>query len=168
MPSAGPPCFLDPALFGLNVIDGDEASIFPDQRAFLERLDAAGHTGIMNVPGTTIELTADGSFDVTHPFPDSEVAAIFDAKRDYLERYQADWMPWLDELKTTWPSPDTDVVATLKTWWEPLLAAGPDAVSAGRRQRPDPRLPGRRIGRRRRHARHPRRLRGGGGARVGR
>jgi UDP-MurNAc hydroxylase len=38
VPSAGPPCFLDPALFGFNVIDGDELSIFPDQREFMDRL----------------------------------------------------------------------------------------------------------------------------------
>ena len=31
VPSAGPPCFLDAELFGLNMIDGDELSIFPDQ-----------------------------------------------------------------------------------------------------------------------------------------
>ncbi len=42
VPSAGPPCFLDPELFGFNVIDGDELSIFPDQRAFLDRLRRTG------------------------------------------------------------------------------------------------------------------------------
>ncbi len=42
VPSAGPPCFLDPELFHLNVIDGDELSIFPDQTVFIERLAAAG------------------------------------------------------------------------------------------------------------------------------
>ena len=38
VPSAGPPCFLDPELFHLNVITGGEPSIFVDQRVFLERL----------------------------------------------------------------------------------------------------------------------------------
>jgi len=33
VPSAGPPAFLDPELFHLNVIDGDELSIFADQVA---------------------------------------------------------------------------------------------------------------------------------------
>ena len=42
VPSAGPPAFLDPELFHLNVIDGDELSIFPDQRIFLDRLAARG------------------------------------------------------------------------------------------------------------------------------
>ena len=38
VPSAGPPCFLDPELFHLNVVTGDEPSIFVDQRTFLARL----------------------------------------------------------------------------------------------------------------------------------
>ena len=38
VPSAGPPCFLDESLFHLNVINGDEISIFPDQRDFMNRL----------------------------------------------------------------------------------------------------------------------------------
>ena len=51
VPSAGPPCFLDPELYHLNVIRGDEPSIFVDQRTFLERLAASGHQGILAVPG---------------------------------------------------------------------------------------------------------------------
>ena len=42
VPSAGPPAFLDDDLFALNMIDGDELSIFPDQTAFLARLAAVG------------------------------------------------------------------------------------------------------------------------------
>ena len=68
VPSAGPPCFLDPDLFGLNMIDGDELSIFPDQTAFLERLDRAGHRGVLNMPGTCIEVTPD-SLEIIHPVP---------------------------------------------------------------------------------------------------
>ncbi len=45
VPSAGPPVFLDDELFHLNMIRGDELSIFPDQRAFLARLERAGHRG---------------------------------------------------------------------------------------------------------------------------
>src|SRR5215203_1711708 len=71
VPSAGPPVFLDPELFHLNVIDGDELSIFPDQRVFLDQLTAAGHTGILAIPGTAIDLTDDGLV-VTHPMPDDE------------------------------------------------------------------------------------------------
>jgi UDP-MurNAc hydroxylase len=122
VPSAGPPAFLDEDLFALNVIDGDEMSIFPDQTHFLRRLAAAGRHGIMNVPGTTIEVGPE-SLEVTHPVDDVE--AIFADKRTYLSAYQADWTPWLDELKASWNAPSTDLLATLQEWWHPLLEMAP-------------------------------------------
>ncbi|MEY4069267.1 MAG: hypothetical protein RLZZ332_1603, partial [Actinomycetota bacterium] len=70
VPSAGPPCFLDDELFGFNMIDGDEISIFPDQTVFLERLANAGRHGVMNVPGTTIVARA-GELQVSHPQGDT-------------------------------------------------------------------------------------------------
>lgn len=124
VPSAGPPCFLDDDLFGLNMIDGDELSIFPDQRSFLARLAAADRFGIMNIPGTAIDVTA-GSIAVTHPMPQPDVDAIFSDKRTYLRRYQADWRPWLDDVKAGWRMPGTDLAATLRQWWEPLLDMAP-------------------------------------------
>jgi len=122
VPSAGPPAFLDDDLFALNMIDGDELSIFPDQTAFLARLAAVGRSGIMNVPGTTIDIGAD-SIEVAHPVADVE--AIFTDKRSYLRQYQADWKPWLDELKASWNPPSTDLLTTLQEWWEPLLEMAP-------------------------------------------
>ena len=77
VPSAGPPCFLDPELFHLNVVDGEEPSIFCDQRTFLDRLARSGHRGILAVPGTAIEV---GPVDIAvrHPFPEADVDAIFE------------------------------------------------------------------------------------------
>jgi len=124
VPSAGPPAFLDDDLFALNVIDGDEMSIFPDQTVFLRRLADAGRHGVLNMPGTTIDIGPD-SIDITHPMPADDVAAIFTDKRSYLERYQADWKPWLDNLKASWVRPETDLVSTSQEWWEPLLAMAP-------------------------------------------
>lgn len=129
-PSAGPPCFLDPELFGLNMIDGDESSIFPDQSKFLAMLAEAGRTGASNIPGTTIEIVTDDDSDgnritIEHPIPDADVDAIFDDKRSYLERYQADWMPWIDTMKTNWTAPTTDLLTSLANWWEPLLEIAP-------------------------------------------
>jgi UDP-MurNAc hydroxylase len=124
VPSAGPPAFLDPDMFGLNVITGDEPSIFPDQRAFLARLDAAGHRGILAIPGTEIEVGAD-DITVRHPIAEADVARIFDEKESYLKQYQADWLPWLDEQKATWKAPSTDLLPTLRAWWEPLLRMAP-------------------------------------------
>ena len=129
VPSAGPPCFLDPELFQFNVIDGDEVSIFPDQREFIARLEAIGRRGIMNVPGTAIQLSKDESGStqarIEHPFDEETVRSIFTAKRAYLESYQADYLPWLDEMKSMWAEPTPNLLQTIKSWWEPLLAMAP-------------------------------------------
>lgn len=133
VPSAGPPCFLDEELFGLNVITGDELSIFPDQRSFLARLDESGHSGILAIPGTEITVEP-GSIVVDHPMSEAAVAAIFDDKERYLRSYQADWADWLVKLKAGWNPPSTDLLSTLKAWWEPLLRMAPtlrSAVGAG-------------------------------------
>jgi UDP-MurNAc hydroxylase len=124
VPSAGPPAFLDPELYGFNMITGDELSIFPDQRVFMQRLATAGRTGVLAIPGTAIDITPD-AITVTHPMPDTEVRAIFEHKDDYLRRYQADWMPWLEAMKRNWASPTPDLLDTLRAWWEPLLALAP-------------------------------------------
>ncbi len=124
VPSAGPPCFLDPELFGLNMIDGDEMSIFPDQTVFLSMLDDASRTGLLNIPGTTIEVSPT-AIDVIHPAPQPDVEAIFTNKRAYLETYQADWMPWIDDMKAGWRALDIDLLAELQRWWEPLLDMAP-------------------------------------------
>ena len=124
VPSAGPPAFLDPELYGFNMITGDELSIFPDQRVFMQRLAAAGRHGVLAIPGTAIDITPEG-ITVTHPMPDAAVAAIFEHKDDYLRRYQADWLPWLEAMKRDWASPTPDLLDTLRAWWEPLLALAP-------------------------------------------
>ena len=124
VPSAGPPAFLDPELFRFNMITGDELSIFPDQLSFMTRLAAAGHRGILAIPGTAIDIAA-GSITVEHPIADAEIDAIFDHKDDYLRQYQHDWMPWITEMHRSWDPPSTDLLATLKAWWEPLLAMAP-------------------------------------------
>ena len=125
VPSAGPPAFLDPDLFGLNMITGEEFSIFPDQVAFMDRLSDAGHTGILAIPGTCIEVTPD-RIDVTHPCGADELRSIFEDKESYLRDYQSDWLGWIDERKGRWNAPTPDLVSVLKEWWEPLLAIAPN------------------------------------------
>ena len=136
VPSAGPPVFLDDELWHLNVISGDEPSIFPDQRIFLERLAAAGHTGVLNIPGTAIDVSPTG-ITATHPTPyvdEADVlAAVFTDKEAYLRRYQADWKQWLSDERAGWATPTTDLLGALKRWWEPLLRIAPtlrDAIGA--------------------------------------
>jgi len=124
VPSAGPPAFLDPALFHLNMVTGDELSIFPDQRSFLSRLEQAGHRGIMAIPGT--EITVDhGEITVRHPIPDDQVASIFTDKANYLRAYQADWADHLAAERASWYQPTDDLLDVLAAWWEPLLRMAP-------------------------------------------
>jgi UDP-MurNAc hydroxylase len=126
VPSAGPPCFLDPELFHFNVITGDEPSIFVDQRTFLARLLAAGHEGVLAIPGTAIEIGGGDGIGVVHPIADDQVAAIFERKGEYLAGYQADWSAWLKSMHAHWAAqPETELVPALQEWWRPLLAACP-------------------------------------------
>ena len=125
VPSAGPPCFLDPELFGLNVITGEELSIFPDQLSFLSRLSERDRTGILAIPGTEIRVSPE-AIAVVHPLPDAEVDAIFHDKRAYLERYQNDWSEWLRTHKATWHANTETLLETIRAWWEPLLAMAPN------------------------------------------
>lgn len=125
VPSAGPPAFLDPELFGLNMITGNELSIFPDQSQFIERLDQIGRESILAIPGTTIDITPLG-LTVTHPLPDEDVAAIFAEKAEHLHRYQSDWLPWIEKQKEQWNQPTNDLLDVVTNWWEPLLEIAPN------------------------------------------
>ena len=129
VPSAGPPAFLDPDLFGLNMITGEELSIFPDQRSFLDRLAAAGRRGILAIPGTEITIEG-GEITVTHPMPDERVEAIFTDKERYLRTYQADWMATIAAERGSWHEPTPTLTETLQTWWEPLMKMAPTLCAA--------------------------------------
>ena len=129
VPSAGPPCFLDPDLFHLNVISGDEPSIFPDQTEFLRRLTAVGRGGVLNIPGTAIDVV-DGRLGVVHPVDDAQVATIFTDKRTGLLSYQADWSDWLSDHRSSWAPAAPNLTGRLADWWEPLLTMAPTLRSA--------------------------------------
>jgi len=129
VPSAGPPCFLDDELFHLNMINGDEISIFPDQTKFLSRLrDIGRDNDILAIPGTSIEVSPT-KISVSHP-TDANLERIFAEKEDYLRRYQEDWATWLRNEKNKWQLPPTDILATLQAWFEPLLALAPSLRAA--------------------------------------
>ncbi len=122
VPSAGPPCFLDEDLFALNMVTGNEASIFPDQTEFQRRLSDEGRlNAATTIPGTTF-LVLGGGVTVEQPMSGEDITRIFTHKAEYLRAYQADWAQWLADTKATWPSPSTDIIATLKLWFEPLMA----------------------------------------------
>jgi UDP-MurNAc hydroxylase len=126
-PNAGPPCFLDPELFSLNDTDRDAANIFPDASVFLEFLSDHGHCeGRLLIPGSTADLRGgtDGGGStcaVTHPFPLAEVEAIFADKQRYLDRYGDRQRSVIASQRASWAAPEMDVLAELKSWFEPLL-----------------------------------------------
>jgi len=122
VPSAGPPCFLDDKLFGFNMIEGNEISIFPDQTEFVARLAKVQRRAILNVPGTTIE-TSHGEVMVEHP--NIDINAPFNDKRNYLRQYQYDWQQWLTKEKTSWPTKSSAFQPRLAAWWQPLLLRAP-------------------------------------------
>ena len=130
VPSAGPPCFLDEDLVAVNMIDGDELSIFPDQTEFIARLTRHGNNNaVMNIPGTAI-LVSPAEIRIGHCVSDDEVQRPFVHKRDYLLEYQADWATWLRNTKASWLVSNTNLVSELQAWWEPLLAMAPSLRGA--------------------------------------
>ena len=87
------------------------------------------------------------------PAPTPRRAHLRPTRRPTCASYQADWLPWIGELKAGWTKhDDVDLMPTLQAWWEPLLAMAPTlraAVGAAcllraRRRRRADRLPGRR------------------------
>lgn len=127
IPSSGPPCFLDPEIFGFNWITGEEGTIFPDATELERRLRAAGiDTMRLLTPGGTI-TTAPGYLDVVNP---AGAMRAYEDKASYLREYQADWMPWLERAKASWPPPSGGLLAELESWWEPLLAQAPTLRAA--------------------------------------
>jgi UDP-MurNAc hydroxylase len=130
VPSAGPPCFLDEDLFSINMIAGDELSIFPDQTEFIARLARHGNSkAVMNIPGTAISVSPT-EVQVQHCVSDDAVERPFTHKREYLLKYQADWAEWLRDTKASWLVSNLNLVNELQAWWEPLLAMAPSLRGA--------------------------------------
>jgi UDP-MurNAc hydroxylase len=118
-PIAGPPCFLDEALWQFNDIHGDEGNIFPDQLVFLDHMAELGYgNGVLLLPGSISEVGVDG-IDTTHPVPD--VRAFFADKPAYLRDLADRKRPIVEAEKASWSHPEINVLAELKTRVEPLL-----------------------------------------------
>ncbi|HMJ81207.1 MAG TPA: Rieske (2Fe-2S) protein, partial [Candidatus Dormibacteraeota bacterium] len=133
VPSAGPPCFLDDDLFEQNDLHDDPDNIFPAQPVFIDYVRERGRDARLMLPGSVGMLERDGggvSFEVRHPLPDDEAAAIFEDRVAYLRRYQADVRPRLEAERASWAGPRLDLVTELKAWFEPLLAEA-DLICAG-------------------------------------
>jgi UDP-MurNAc hydroxylase len=120
-PSAGPPCFLDDDLFHFNDFDHDPSNIFPDATVFLDFMrEHEAENGHLTIPGSVATFEG-GECRVEHPVSDDEVLAIFSDKRGYIEDYKALKQPVIDEIKSSLPRGEVDILPELREWFEPLL-----------------------------------------------
>jgi UDP-MurNAc hydroxylase len=127
IPSAGPPCFLDPELRDLNDDHGDPANIFPDQMVFLEQLRNNGHDhGLLMMPGSAAEFAGTQLNSHQHPLPTEQVEAIFTTgKADYIADYAARMAPVLAAEKARWaPAAGDSLLEPLRAVFEPIMLAG--------------------------------------------
>ncbi len=126
IPSAGPPCFLDPELRHLNDDRGDPDNIFPDQMVFLDQLRGNGHSGgLLLIPGSTAEFAAGQLESLTHPLPSDQVETIFTTgKADYLADYAARKAPVLAAEKAGWAdAAGGSLLEPLRSVFEPVMLA---------------------------------------------
>lgn len=122
VPSAGPPMFLDDDLFHLNDFENHESNIFPDQTVFIKYLREHGiENGHLLIPGSAATVNGDDC-SVSHQTSDDEVERIFSDKRGYLEELRDLWRPELKAEKASWPRGEVEILPSLKSWFEPLLA----------------------------------------------
>ena len=142
VPSAGPPCFLDPALRDLNDDQGDPANIFPDQIVFLDQMRRHGHDGgLLMIPGSTADLTGSQLNSLTHPVGDPE--SIFTTgKAAYIEEYAQRQAPVLAAEKAAWAPADGDpLLEPLRALFEPIMLQS-DQICDGIGYPVELRLPG--------------------------
>ena len=125
IPSAGPPCFLDPELRGLNDDSGDPANIFPDQMVFLDQMRAHGHRrGLLMMPGSEASFVGSQLDSLCHPLPDADVEAIFTTgKADYIAGYAERMAPVLAAEKASWaPADGEPLLEPLRALFEPIMS----------------------------------------------
>ena len=125
VPSAGPPCFLDPELRDLNDDHDDPANIFPDQMVFLDQMRANGHDGgLLLIPGSTADFTGSQLNSLHHPMPDDDVHAIFTTgKADYIADYAERMAPVLAAEKARWaPAEGESLLEPLRARFEPIMS----------------------------------------------
>ncbi len=121
VPFAGPPCFLDEDLFGLNDLTGDPANTFPDQMVFLDYLRERGiEGGQLMTPGAVLDV-GPGHCEVSWPAGFEQAVEPFTDKARYLSGYAARMRDKIATGKRCWPAGGIDVLAELKAWFEPLL-----------------------------------------------
>ena len=124
VPSAGPPCFLDPELRHLNDDRRDPANIFPDQIVFLDQMRVHGHDrGLLMMPGSTADFTGSELNSLSHPLPDDQVEAIFTTgKAAYITDYAERMAPILAAERASWaPAAGEPLLEPLRALFEPIM-----------------------------------------------
>ncbi len=125
IPSAGPPCFLDPDLRELNDDRGDPANIFPDQVVFLNQMRRHGHhRGLLMIPGSTADFSGSKLDSLRHPMTDEDVLAIFTTgKAGYIDAYAKRMAPVLAAEKARWaPAAGEPMLEALRARFEPIMS----------------------------------------------
>jgi UDP-MurNAc hydroxylase len=125
IPSAGPPCFLDPELRALNDDRGDPANIFPDQAVFLDQMRAHGDDrGLLMIPGSEATFCGPQLISLTHPLRDDEMAVIFTTgKAAYIADYADRMAPVLADEKAGWaPAGGEPLLEPLRALFEPIMS----------------------------------------------
>ncbi|MFY2860965.1 Rieske 2Fe-2S domain-containing protein [Mycobacterium sp. THU-M104] len=126
VPSAGPPCFLDPELRHLNDDGSDPANIFPDQMVFLEQMRIGGHDGgLLMIPGSVAEFSGATLISLHHPLPEDRVEAIFTtAKADYIADYADRMAGVIAREREGWaPAAGEPLLGQLRALFEPIMGA---------------------------------------------
>ena len=126
IPSAGPPCFLDPDLRSLNDDHGDPSNIFPDQMVFLDQMRRHGHHGgLLMIPGSVADFSGAQLNSLTHPLPVAAVEEIFTTgKAAYIASYAERMAPVLAAEKAAWaPAVGEPLLEALRVRFEPLMLA---------------------------------------------
>lgn len=123
IPSAGPPCFLDDELRGLNDVDRNASNIFPDQVVFIDEMKAHGNDrGLLMIPGSTAHFTGAAMESLKHPLPYDEVMSIFTAgKAEYIEAFAARQRDTIAAEKAQWAQENTPLLEPLKEKFEPIM-----------------------------------------------
>ncbi|MGA9373597.1 MAG: Rieske 2Fe-2S domain-containing protein [Mycobacterium sp.] len=142
VPSAGPPCFLDPALRDLNDVRGDPANIFPDQIVFLDQMRSHGHGGgLLMIPGSVANFSGAQLTSLNHPVDEPE--RIFTTgKATYIEEYAQRQAPVLAAAKASWAASDGKfLLEPLRGLFEPIMLQS-DQICDGIGYPVELRLPG--------------------------
>lgn len=130
VPFAGPPAFLDDALWHLNDFGTDPGNIFLDQSEFVAYLAERGvGNALLMGPGSTASVRP-GAVTVTHPGGEETLRRAFTEKKAYLEEYRERRRPEVEAVMAACPTEGPPIVEALAEWLEPLLARAPRVCAA--------------------------------------